>query len=104
MNIFSSLKVYAAKWAVKTMYDESGNPVPNPRNFSNDEINFIITAVVVPSEYGNSVELVRRDGGRSYIPLDRDSNLGVGDYVDLRTAKLLTLEKQGEKDIIRIVA
>lgn len=104
MNIFASLKVYAAKWTVKAMYDESGKPVPNPRNFSDDEINFIITAVVVPSQFGNSVELSRRDGGRSYIPLDKDSNLGVGDYVDLRTAKILTLEKQGEKDIIRIVA
>lgn len=104
MNIFASLKVYAAKWTVKAMYDEKGNPVPNPRNFDAEEIAFILSAKVVPSEFGNSVELLRRDGGKSYIPLDKDSTLGVGDVVDLKTAKILTLEKKGEKDILRIVA
>lgn len=104
MNIFASLKVYAAKWTVKPMYDESGNKVDNPRSFSVEEINAILSAIVVPSQYGNSVEFTRVDGGKSYIPLDKDSTLGVGDSVDLRYAKLLTLEKQGEKDIIRIVA
>lgn len=103
MNIFASLKVYAAKWTVKVTKDAEGNIVPNPRNFTKEEIDYILHAEVVPSQFGNSVELTPISGGKSYIPLDRDSTLGVGDIVDLTKAKLLTLEKQGEKDIIRIV-
>lgn len=103
MNIFASLKVYAAKWTVKATKDADGNPIPNPRNFTAEEIAYISHAEVVPSLYGNSVELTPVSGGKSYIPLDKNSTLGVGDIVDLTKAKLLTLEKQGEKDIIRIV-
>lgn len=103
MNIFASLKVYQGKWSVKTMRDENGNVVENPRSFEPEEIAFISSAKVVPSEYGNSVEFLRVNGGKSYIPLDKNSTLGVGDTVDLTVAKVLTLEKPGEKDIIRIV-
>ena len=41
-------------------------------------------------------------GGQCYIPLDRDSTLGVGESVDLHAAKLKTLSKQGEDDIMRV--
>lgn len=103
MNIFASLKVYASKWSVKTMRDENGNVVENPRSFDAEELAFISSAKVVPSEYGNSVEFLRVNGGKVYIPLDKNSTLGVGDTVDLTEAKVLTLEKPGEKDIIRVV-
>ena len=49
MNIFASLKVYASKWSVKTMRDENGNVVENPRSFDAEEISFISSAKVVPS-------------------------------------------------------
>jgi hypothetical protein len=104
LNIFASLKVYAGKWTPKTnMVDETGHPVDNPRSFSNDEIATIFSAIVVPSQYGNSVEFTRKDGGKSFIPLDKESTLGIGDTVDINKAKLLTLCKQGEDDIVRIV-
>lgn len=91
MNIFASLRVYAGKWSVK-----------ETREFSTEEIEAITMAVVVPSQYGNSVQFIRKDGGISFIPLDQNANTGVGEIIDLRKAKLITLEKQGEADIYRV--
>jgi hypothetical protein len=91
LNIFASLKVYAGKWSLKAL-----------RNFSEEEINAISMAVVVPSEYGNSVQFIRKEGGMSYIPLSQDANVGIGEVIDLKAAKLITLEKQGEADIFRV--
>lgn len=93
MNIFSGLRVYAGKWSVKSS-----------RNFSEDEINAVTSAVVVPSDYGNSVCFFMAGGGQTYIPLSQNSSKSVGETVDLKTAKLLTLEKQGEADIFRVEA
>ena len=91
MNIFASLRVYAGKWSVK-----------ETRRFAAEEIAAITMAVVVPSQYGNSVQFIRKDGGMSFIPLDQNANVGVGEVVDLTKAKLVTLEKQGEADIYRV--
>ena len=93
MNIFSNLPVYAEKWFVK-----------ESRGFTEQEINSIDEAVVVSSQYGNSVCFFRVGGGQSFIPLDNNSSLGVCETVDLATAKLLTLGKQGEADIYRVKA
>ena len=104
LNIFASLKVYAGKWTPKqNMVDENGHPVPNSRNLSAEEIATIASAIVVPSQYGNSVQFTRVGGGLQFIPLDKESTLGVGDTVDVTKAKLLTLCKQGEDDIVRVV-
>lgn len=104
LNIFASLKVYAGKWTPKqNMVDENGRPVSNPRNLSAEEIATIASAIVVPSQYGNSVQFTRIDGGMQFIPLDKESTLGIGDTVDITKAKLLTLCKQGEDDIVRVV-
>ena len=91
MNIFASLRVYAGKWSVK-----------ETRSFSAEEIAAITMAVVVPSQYGNSVQFIRKDGGMSFMPLDQNANVGVGEVVELTKAKLVTLEKQGEADIYRV--
>lgn len=93
MNIFSSLRVYAGKWSVKEQ-----------RDFTAEEQAAVSSATVVPSQYGNSVCFMMIGGGQTFIPLSSNSSLGVGDRVDLSTAKLLTLEKQGEADIIRVEA
>lgn len=104
LNIFASLRVYAGKWTPKqNMVDENGRPVSNPRSLSAEEIATIASAFVVPSKYGNSVQFTRVDGGMQFIPLDKESTLGVGDTVDVTKAKILTLCKQGEDDIVRIV-
>lgn len=90
-NIFNSLRVYAGKWSVKST-----------RSFEADEIAAVEHAVVVPSEYGNSVQFTMKNSGLTYIPLDQNSNLGVGEIVDLQKAKIITLCKSGEADIYRV--
>lgn len=91
MNIFNSLRVYAEKWQVKSR-----------RAFSKEEQDAITSATVVPSKYGNSVCFMMGSGGQTFIPLSENSNLGVGDSVDVSKAELLTLSKTGENDIYRV--
>lgn len=91
MNIFSNLQVYAGKWSVKSS-----------RSFTNEEIALVESAVVVPSTYGNSVMFTMKAGGQTYIPLANDAKVGVGEYIELSKASLLTLEKSGEADIVRV--
>lgn len=93
MNIFSKLQVYAGKWNLKAS-----------RSFNSEEIAAINRAEVVSSQYGNSVCFFLKEGGQTYIPLSNDSELTVGDTVDLSSASLLTLEKEGESDILRVKA
>lgn len=91
MNIFSALKVYAGKWMVK-----------NTRAFEKDEIDAVDRATVVDSQYGQSVCFMMKAGGKTYIPLDVNSNKATGGTVDLNNAKLITLGRQGEADIYRV--
>ena len=91
MNIFSSLRIYVGKWEVKST-----------RDFTEEEIKAVVHAVVVPSQYGNSVQFTMIGGGLTYIPLDQNSALGAGETVDLTKAKLVTLGKAGENDIYRV--
>lgn len=93
MNIFSSLKTYAGKWAVKAS-----------RAFSSEEIDAVDHAAVVDSQYGNSVCFFMKAGGQTFIPLSTNSSLNIGDSVDLSKASLLTLERAGEADIYRVEA
>lgn len=91
MNIFSTLRTYAGKWSVKFS-----------RAFTQEEIQAVESATVVPSQYGNSVCFMMVGGGQTYIPLANDATVGVGESIDLTKAKLLTLEKEGELDINRV--
>ena len=93
MNIFSSLRVYAGKWAVKAS-----------RSFSQDEIDAVDHATIVNSQYGNSVCFFMKSGGQTFIPLSTNSALGLGDEVDLSKAQLLTLQRPGDADIYRVEA
>ena len=91
MSIFDKLEVYAAKWA-KTA----------SRSFQTEEIAAVKNAVVVESEYGNSVCFFMKAGGRTYLPLSTESAYQLGEEVDLTSAKLITLSKSGEADISRV--
>lgn len=91
MNIFSSLRIYAGKWSEKSS-----------RNFTAEEIQAVDKAVVVSSQYGASVSFLMKSGGMAFIPLSSDSSLGVGEEVDMAVAQLVTLEKSGESDILRV--
>ena len=92
-NIFSSLRVYAGKWNLKSS-----------RAFDAEEIAAVSSAVVVASQYGNSVCFTMVSGGQTFIPLSQNSAKTVGESIDLANAKLLTLEKSGEADIYRVEA
>lgn len=93
MNIFNNLRTYAGKWNLS-----------NSRAFSDEEINAVESAKVVPSQYGSSVQFTMKGGGMTFIPLSQNSHLAEGDSVDLKSAKLLTLSKTGEADILRVEA
>ena len=93
MNIFSGLQVYGGSWNVT-----------DTRAFTPDEIAAVSKAQVVASEYGNSVCFFMVGGGQTYIPLSNTSSLSVGDEVDLSSAKVLTLHRDGSEDINRIEA
>lgn len=91
MNIFSALRVYAGKWNEKKV-----------ESFKAEEIALVDKAEVVESQYGLSVCFFMKAGGQSYIPLDQNSSAAIGDTIDLTKAKVVTLQKQGEKDIFRV--
>ena len=93
MNIFNSLRIYAGKWEVK-----------ETRDFTDEEKVAISQAVVVPSQFGSSVQFTMTAGGMTFIPLDQNSQLGTGELIDLNKAKLVTLGKSGEADIYRVQA
>lgn len=92
-NIFNSLRVYAGKWNLKSA-----------RDFDAEEIAAVSSAVVVASQYGNSVCFTMMSGGQTFIPLSQNSVKKVGESIDLENARLLTLEKFGEADIYRVEA
>ena len=91
MGIFDSLRIYAGKWSVK-----------GSRNFTADEISAVSSAKVVDSQYGSSVCFFMKAGGQTYLPLSTESSLQVGDEVNLSEHRLITLEKSGEADILRV--
>lgn len=91
MNLFSNLKVYGGKWSIKSS-----------RKFSADELALVEKAMVVDSQYGSSCCFFMKNGTTMYVPMSQDAKSEVGDIVDLSTAEIVTLEKQGEKDIQRI--
>lgn len=91
MNIFDSLRNYAGNWNVV-----------NSRPFTEEEINAVKSAEVVASQYGNSVCFFMKAGGQTYIPLSNQSTLAIGDSVDMKSAKLLKLHRDGSDDIMRV--
>jgi hypothetical protein len=93
MNLFSNLVKYATKWQVTA-----------ERNFTQEEINEVDRAEVTSSDYGKSVCFHMVGGGMCFIALSNESTLNVGDTVDLKSASILTLSKDGEDDIQRIKA
>ena len=87
------MKKYATKWQEKEV-----------RAFTEEEINAVASNIIEASQYGNSVCFHMVGGGQCYIPCDRDCTKGVGESIDLRTAKLKVLCKDGEDDIRRVMA
>lgn len=83
--------MYGGKWSEKSS-----------RKFSADELALVDKAQVVESQYGSSCCFFMKNGTTMYVPMSQDAKSEVGDIVDLSSAEIVTLEKQGEKDIQRI--
>ena len=86
----------------KLVEQEMGWIVKSTRSFDPEEIAAVRRAEVVASQYGNSICFFMNAGGQTYIPLSKQSKLAVGDELDLRTSKILTLVK-GKDEITRII-
>lgn len=91
LNLFSNLKVYGGKWSEKSS-----------RKFTEEELALVDKAQVIESQYGSSCCFFMKNGTTMYIPMSNDAKSEVGDFIDLKSADIVTLEKQGEKDITRI--
>lgn len=76
--------------------------ISNSRHLTNEEILAISSNRVVKSQYGLSVEFSMKKGGVRYLPLLKENKLSENAKINLHDAKILTLSKEGEKDIYRI--
>ena len=87
------MKKYASKWREEGV-----------RAFTEEEINAVASNIIEASQYGNSVCFHMVGGGQCYIPCDRGCTKGVGESIDLRTAELKVLSRDGEDYILRVMA
>lgn len=91
MNVFLNIPAYKGKWALK-----------ESREFTAEERKMIYSAKVVDSDYGLSVCFTMVNGTHQFIGLSTSSTAGLGDTVDVSKAKLLTLSREGDKDIYKV--
>ena len=83
--------MYGGKWSEKSS-----------RKFTLEELTLVDKAQVVESQYGLSCCFFMANGTTMYVPMSQDAKSEVGDMIDLSSAEIITLEKQGERDIQRI--
>ena len=81
---------------------QSGWIVKEERSFTDEETEAVMDAVVVANQFGKSVCFYMKGGGQCYFPLTSDSEIGVGENVDLADLQILTLCKGGTDDIMRV--
>ena len=93
VSFLDDLRTYAGKWSVKSS-----------RKISPAEAGEISSATVKSSDYGLSLCMTMHKGGQKYVPISRDSSLAEGDNVDVNSINIITLEKDGESDIMRVDA
>lgn len=85
-----------------TTYGESWNVVES-RNFTSDEIQAVRSNTVVNSQYGKSVCFFMKRGGQTYIPMsNHGSDAALGSSIDMHNAKLVTLHREGDGNILRV--
>lgn len=89
--LFDGLQSYAGK------FEEIAR-----RNFTAEEINAVARAEVKSSDYGLSCCFFMKSGVRKYIPMSTNSSYQLGDTVDLVTAQVVTLHRDGDGNILRV--
>ena len=86
-----------------TIYGDNPWKLKNSRSFTETEINAIRSNTVVDSKFGKSVCFFLKGGGQSYIPLsNRGADAALGSSIDMSKAKLVTLTREGDNDIVRV--
>ena len=89
MGLFK--KLYGGSFAVKST-----------KSFAT-EAPEVRSAMVVSGTYGLQVCCTMVDGRTGYLPLSKNSQLSAGDEFPIATGKVITLGKEGEADIIRVI-
>lgn len=85
-----------------TTYGESWKVV-NSRSFSEQEIQAVRSNTVVNSQYGKSVCFFMKGGGQTYIPMsNQGADVALGSSIDMSAAKLVTLHREGDGNIMRV--
>jgi hypothetical protein len=97
-NVFAGLTSYGENW----------NKVAE-RNFNEAEINAVKTATAVDKPlpngdyYGPSVCFLMKAGGQKFIPVSKMGRQPIdGETIDLASAKLVTIERSGDGQRIRV--
>jgi len=86
-----------------TIYGDNPWKVINSREFTQTEVNAIRSNTVVDSKYGKSVCFFLKGGGQTYIPLStRGGDAELGSSIDMSKAKLVTLHREGDGNIVRV--
>ena len=88
MGLFA--KLYGGSWSLKST--ENLLTVDNS----------IKSGVVCDGKFGKQVCFTLTTGETGYLPLSRDSQLEAGEEFPVANAKVLTLSKSGEDDIVRV--
>ena len=92
MGILSALRTYRGKWAVKSI-----------EKFPAADAADVKSAVVVPSDFGQSVCMTLKSGGSKYIPVSNTSRaLANGEEINLENTNVVTLGRDGDDDIMRL--
>lgn len=93
-NIFSNVVKYAGKWEV----------VGEPAKLDNEDLAALEPmATVVKSTWGKSVCFITRNTRyQMFIPCDSNVDLPIGAKVPITDVRVVTLHKDGEKDIQRV--
>ena len=65
------------------------------RIFCKKEIDVVNRAIIVQGQYTKLVCFYMNDGCQKYIPLCKQSDLSIGDKVDLNKAKLIEFDDEG---------
>lgn len=91
-NVFGGLQKYGENWTVV-----------ESRNFNEAEIAAVRSNSVVNSQYGKSVCFFMKGGGQTYIPVsNQGADPALGSSIDLTTAKLVKLHREGDGNILRV--
>lgn len=86
-----------------TVYGNNPWELVNSRNFNAAEQSAIRSNTVVNSQFGKSVCFFLKAGGQTYIPLStRGADVAIGESIDMSTAKLVTLHREGDGNIVRV--